>query len=177
MRIMISGKGMDVSDYLKEVAEKKVKKLSRYFTSDTEAQVTMSIEKSRHIVEVTIPFDGVVLRGEEATGDMYASIDGVLKKLEKQILKHRTKLEKRLHKDAFKNEAPIYQENTVEEEALKIVRTKRYPAKPMDLNEAMLQMELLGHEFFVFTNSSTNEVNVLYKRKDGGLGLLEPETI
>ena len=87
MRITITGKGMDVSDYLKEVAEKKVKKLSKYFGGDTEAHVTMSIEKSRHIVEVTIPFDGVVLRGEVATGDMYASIDGVLKKLEKQIMR------------------------------------------------------------------------------------------
>jgi len=177
MRITITGKGLDVSDYLKEVAEKKVKKLSRYFAANTEAHVTMSIEKSRHIVEVTIPFDGVVLRGEVATGDMYASIDGVLKKLEKQILKHRTKLEKRLHTDAFKNDTPIYEENSAEEEALKIVRTKRYPAKPMDVSEAMLQMELLGHEFFVFTNSGTNEVNVLYRRKDGNVGLLEPESI
>jgi putative sigma-54 modulation protein len=177
MRITITGKGMEVSDYLKEVAEKKVNKLSRYFKPDAEAHVTMSIERSRHIVEVTIPFDSGVLRGEEATGDMYASIDGVLKKLEKQILKHRTKLEKRLRQDAFKNEAPIYEENTVEEAALKVVRTKRYTAKPMDLNEAVLQMELLGHEFFVFTNSKTNEVNVLYKRKDGNVGLLEPEIL
>ncbi len=177
MRITITGKGMEVSDYLKEITEKKVNKLSRYFKPDTEAHVTMSIERSRHIAEVTIPFDGAVLRGEEATGDMYASIDGVLKKLEKQILKHRTKLEKRLRQDAYKNGAPIYDENTVEEAALKIVRTKRYTAKPMDLNEAILQMELLGHEFFIFTNSKTNEVNVLYKRKDGNVGLLEPEIL
>ena len=177
MRIIITGKGMEISDYLKEMAEKKVNKLSRYFRPETEAHVTMSIEKSRHIVEVTIPFDGVMLRGEEATGDMYASIDGVLKKLEKQILKHRTKLEKRLHGDAFKNEAPIYEENKVEEAALKIVRTKHYTAKPMDLSEAVMQMELLGHEFFIFTNSKTNDVNVLYKRKDGNVGLLEPEIL
>lgn len=175
MRITITGKGMDVSDYLKEMAEKKVKKLSRYFRADTEAHVTMSIEKSRHIVEVTIPFDGVVLRGEVATGDMYASIDGVLKKLEKQILKHRTKLEKRLREGAYQNEAPIYEENIVEEEDLEVVRTKRYTVKPMDISEAVLQMELLGHEFFVFVNSKTDEVNILYKRKDGNLGLLEPE--
>jgi putative sigma-54 modulation protein len=175
MRVAITGKGMDVSDYLREMAEKKVKKLSRYFRADTEAHVTMSIERSRHIVEVTIPFDGVVLRGEVATGDMYASIDGVLKKLEKQILKHRTKLEKRLRTDAYTDEAPIFQESAVEEEELEIVRTKRYTIKPMDLSEAVLQMDLLGHEFFVFVNSKTGEVNVLYKRKDGNLGLLEPE--
>lgn len=175
MRIAITGKGMDVSDYLRELAEKKVRKLSRYFRSDTEAHVTMSIERSRHIVEVTIPFDGVVLRGEEATGDMYASIDGVLKKLEKQILKHRTKLEKRLRTDAYDDEAPIFQESAVEEEELEVVRTKKYPIKPMDLSEAVLQMDLLGHEFFVFVNAKTTEVNVLYKRKDGNLGLLEPE--
>ncbi len=177
MRITITGKGMNVSDYLKEVAEKKVSKLSRYFKPETETHVTMSIEKSRHIVEVTIPFNGVVLRGEVSSGDMYASIDGVLKKLEKQIFKHRTKLEKRLRKDAFKNEAPIYEENISGEEELKVVRTKQYTLKPMDVNEAVMQMELLGHEFFVFVNARTNAVNVIYKRKDGNVGLLEPGNI
>ena len=101
MRVTISGKGMEVSDYLKEMVTKKVSKLQRYFDEHTEAHITMSIQRSRHIVEVTIPFDGVVLRGEEATGDMYASVDGVLKKLEKQIHKHRTALRKRLRDGAF----------------------------------------------------------------------------
>ena len=174
MRIIITGKGMDVSEYLKETVNKKVSKLSRYFWKDTEAHVTMSVEKSRHIVEVTIPFDGVVLRGEEATTDMYASIDRVVDKIEKQIHKHRTALRKRLHESAFDQDA--YEQYELEEEALpKVVRTKRFVVKPMDINEAQMQMELLGHQFFVFRNAITNEVNVLYKRNDGDFGLIEPD--
>jgi putative sigma-54 modulation protein len=174
MRIIITGKGMDVSEYLKETVNKKVSKLSRYFWKDTEAHVTMSVEKARQIVEVTIPFDGVVLRGEEATTDMYASIDRVVDKIEKQIHKHRTALRKRLHESAFDQDA--YEQYELEEEALpKIVRTKRFVVKPMDINEAQMQMELLGHQFFVFRNAGTNEVNVIYKRKDGDIGLIEPD--
>ena len=174
MRIIITGKGMDVSEYLKETVNKKVSKLSRYFWKDTEAHVTMSVEKARQIVEVTIPFDGVVLRGEEATTDMYASIDRVVDKIEKQIHKHRTALRKRLHESAFDQDA--YEQYELEEEALpKIVRTKRFVVKPMDINEAQMQMELLGHQFFVFRNAMTNEVNVIYKRKDGDIGLIEPD--
>jgi len=174
MRIIITGKGMDVSEYLKETVNKKVSKLNRYFWKDTEAHVTMSVEKERQIVEVTIPFDGVVLRGEEATTDMYASIDRVVDKIEKQIHKHRTALRKRLHESAFDQDA--YEQYELEEEALpKVVRTKRFVVKPMDVNEAQMQMELLGHQFFVFRNAMTNEVNVIYKRKDGDIGLIEPD--
>ena len=175
MRIIITGKGMDVSDYLKDLVEKKVSKLDRYFWKDTEAHVTMSIQRSRHIVEVTIPFDGVILRGEEATGDMYASIDGVLRKIEKQIHKHRTALKKKLHESAFDQEAYEYHDEMEEEALPKIVRTKRFVVKPMDLGEAQMQMEMLGHQFFVFRNAITGEVNVLYRRGDGDLGLIEPD--
>jgi putative sigma-54 modulation protein len=159
------------------MVEKKVSKLGRYFWKDTEAHVTLSVEKSRHIAEVTIPFDGVVLRGEEATNDMYASIDGVVNKLEKQIHKHRTALKKRLHESAFDQNAYEYQNELEEETMPEIVRTKRFVVKPMDLSEAQMQMELLGHQFFVFRNSSTDEVNVLYKRADGDLGLIEPDYV
>jgi putative sigma-54 modulation protein len=124
---------------------------------------------------VTIPFDGVVLRGEEATGDMYASIDGVLGKLEKQIHKHRTALRKRLHESAFAKEGYEFNREMTEDKIPKVVRTKKFIVKPMDLEEAQMQMELLGHEFFLFLNSKTNEFNVLYKRWDGDLGLIEPE--
>ncbi|MDD5016611.1 MAG: ribosome-associated translation inhibitor RaiA [Eubacteriales bacterium] len=175
MRVIIAGKGMEVSDYLKEMVTKKVTKLQRYFGDETEAHITMSIQKSRHIVEVTIPFDGVVLRGEEATGDMYASIDGVLRKLEKQIHKHRTALKKRLHEGAFLKDNYEYINELEEEKIPTIVRTKRFVVKPMDLEEAQMQMELLGHQFFVFKNAKTNDVNVLYKRLDGDLGLIEPD--
>jgi len=173
MRVSIAGKGMEISDYLKDVATKKIAKLQKYFEADTEAHITMSIQKSRHIVEVTIPFDGVVLRGEESTGDMYASIDGVVKKLEKQIHRHRTALKKRLREDAFAGDD--YVMGAEDEKVPAIVRTKRFIVKPMDLAEAQMQMELLGHQFFVFRNAVTHEINVLYKRQDGDLGLIEPE--
>lgn len=176
MRIIITGKGITVSDYLKNLFEKKANKLDRYFKPDTEMYVTMSIEKSRHIVEVTVPFDGVMLRCEEATGDMYASIDLALRKLERQIRKHRTKLEKKLHEGAFDLDMPVFEDLDEEDEAApKIVRTKRFAIKPMSVEEAQMQMELLGHSFFVFRNAQTDEVNVLYQRNDGNLGLIEPD--
>jgi putative sigma-54 modulation protein len=177
MRVNITGKGMEVSDYLKDMVTKKVMKLQRYFGEDTEAHITMSIQRSRHIVEVTIPFNGIVLRGEEATGDMYASVDGVIKKLEKQIHKHRTALKKRLHENAFTKEDDAYAEVLADEKRAVVVRTKRFVVKPMDIEEAKMQMELLGHQFFVFRNALTNEINVLYQRHDGDLGLIEPDGI
>ena len=177
MRISITGKNLEISDYLRDLVEKKVGKLERYFPQDTEVQVTLSVEKSRHIVEVTIPFDGGVIRGEEVTGDMYASIDNVLDKLEKQIIRHRTKLEKSLRTGAFKYDEPVYATSfeEVEEEGPRIVRVKRFNIKPMSEEEAMLQIEMIGHSFYVFINSDTNLMNVLYKRKDGNYGLIEPE--
>lgn len=175
MRVSIAGKGMEVSDYLKDLVTKKVLKLQRYFDEDTEAHITMSIQRSRHIVEVTIPFDGIVLRGEEATGDMYASVDGVIKKLEKQIHKHRTALKKRLHENAFTKEDDAFELSLADEKVPTVVRTKKFVVKPMDIEEAKMQMELLGHQFFVFRNAVTNEINVLYLRQDGDYGLIEPE--
>ncbi|MDL2258556.1 ribosome-associated translation inhibitor RaiA [Eubacteriales bacterium OttesenSCG-928-K08] len=177
MRISISGKGIEVSDYLRELIDKKVSKLERYFSKDTEVQVTMAVERNRHIVEVTIPYDNIIIRGEEVTGDMYASIDNVLDKLEKQIVRHRTKLEKNLKSDAFRYDTPLYADvfEDADEEGPSIVRTKRFAIKPMSEEEAMLQMELLGHSFYVFANADTGDINVLYKRKDGNFGLIEPE--
>ncbi len=177
MRVSIAGKGMEVSDYLKDLVTKKVLKLQRYFDEDTEAHITMSIQRSRHIVEVTIPFDGIVLRGEEATGDMYASVDGVIKKLEKQIHKHRTALKKRLHENAFTKEDEAFERSLADEKRPTVVRTKKFVVKPMDIEEAKMQMELLGHQFFVFRNAVTNEINVLYLRQDGDYGLIEPDGV
>ncbi len=177
MRISITGKNLEISDYLRDLVEKKVAKLDRYFPQDTEAQVTLSVEKNRHIVEVTIPIDGGVIRGEEVTGDMYASIDNVLDKLEKQILRHRTRLEKSLRSGAFRYDAPLFggsYEELDEEDGPRIVRVKRFNIKPMSEEEAMLQIEMVGHSFYVFINSDTEQINVLYKRKDGNYGLIEP---
>ena len=178
MRISITGKNLEISDYLRDLVEKKVGKLDRYFPQDAEAQVTLSVEKNRHIVEVTIPFDGGVIRGEEVTGDMYASIDNVLDKLEKQIIRHRTRLEKSLRTGAFKYDEPLFggsYDEFSEEEGPRIVRVKRFNIKPMSEEEAMMQIEMVGHSFYVFINSDTNALNVLYKRKDGNYGLIEPE--
>ena len=174
MKINIQGKGIEVSDYLKDMVAKKAKKLDRYFKPQTQMNVMLSIEKLRQIAEITIICDGLVLRCEESTGDMYASIDAALKKLERQMRKHRTKLEKRLHTGAFEEEA-VYDIDTEESDVPEVIRSKHFTVKPMDTDEAALQMQLVGHDFFVFRNSKTNEVNVLYKRHDGNLGLIEPD--
>ena len=158
---------------MREVAEKKLSKLERYFPRDAEAQVTLSVERNRHIVEVTIPVEGRILRGEEVSDDMYASFDNVVDKLEKQIVRHRTKLAKDTRGgETVRVMAEEPEED--EDEGPRIVRVKRFDIKPMDEEEAMLQMELLGHSFYVFQNADTNKINVLYLRKDGNYGLIEP---
>jgi putative sigma-54 modulation protein len=175
MKIKITGKGMNISDYLRGVVQKKAEKLGRYFKPETEMSVMLTMEKNRQIAEVTVPIDGILLRTEEATGDMYSSIDAMLKKLERMIRKHRTRLERRLHEDAFKLEAAVYEHLDEDEQNPALVRSKKFSMKPMDIEEAMMQMELIGHSFFVFRNAETNDVNVLYLRNDGNYGLIEPD--
>ncbi len=179
MKISIIGKNIEVSDYLHDLITKKVGKLDKYFPEDTEAHVTLAVERNRHIVEVTIPYAGGIIRGEETSGDMYASVDNVLAKLEKQIVRHRTKLEKNLKAGAFKAPEPVFNETfdeeDLEEKPAQVVKIKHFDIKPMTVDEAMLQLELLGHSFYMFTNGDTGVINVLYKRKDGNYGLIEPE--
>ena len=174
MDITITGKNMEVSDYLKGLVDKKVGKLKKYFKPSTTAHVTLSIEKSRHIAEVTIPFDGIMMRGEESATDMYAAIDGALTKIEHQIMKHRTNLEKKLHKDAYKVGELLYQESYEAEEPRRVVKSKSFDVKPMSMEEAALQMELLGHSFFVYRDAQSDNINVLYLRKDGNIGHIDP---
>lgn len=197
MKIMTYGKNVDVTPALKDYVKEKVSRLEKYFTEaePMEAQVSLEVEKERHIVEVTAFVGGLILRGEEETGDMYASIDGVMEKLERQVHKYKTKINRRLrerkkeHKEAYKQKRTEELKNDVgritpgseeEEEAgefePKIVKTKRFPVKPMNVKEAVMQMDLLDHDFFVFSNAETNEVNVVYKRKDDNYGLIEPTT-
>ena len=178
MNIIISGKNMDITDALRRQINKKVGKLERYFVPGTEAQVTLSVEKNRHIVEVTIPFNGILIRAEESTDNMYASIDMVLDKLERQIHKYRTKLWRKFQTDAFTDDQMLFskgESHYEKDDELKIVRTKRFAVKPMSVEEALMQMDLIGHSFFVFSNAETDEVNVIYKRRDGKYGLIEPE--
>ena len=174
MIVTITGRNMEVTDYLKELTLKKLEKIEKYFTQDTEAQVVMSVEKSRHSIEITIPYRGGVIRGEETTTDMYASIDNVIAKLERQILKHKTKLSKTLR---YEEEAVVSEEYEDDYDGRdpEIVKVKRFSMKPMSVEEAMLQMDLLGHSFFVFENGETGDINVLYSRKDGNYGLIEPD--
>ena len=178
MKIIISGKNLEITDALRNQINKKVRKLERYFEPETEVQVTLSVEKSRHIVEVTIPYKGMLFRAEESTDDMYASIDKVLDKLEHQIHRYRTKLERSFRKGAFRDEKPLFSDEPLFEDGareLKVVRTKRFAVKPMTVEEALMQMDLLGHSFFVFTNAESGETNVVYRRRDGRYGLIEPE--
>lgn len=179
MRIVITGKNMEPTESLENIIKKKAHRLDRYFEKDTDIMFVLSVEKNRHIMEATVPFGGIILRAESITNDMYSSVDDCLAKLEKQIIRHRTKLEKRLKADAFQYEAPLYSDEFDEpddtEEAPHIVRTKRFAVKPMPVEEAMMQMELLGHNFYVFRDADDEEINVLYRRKDGNYGLIEAE--
>ena len=172
MKIVISGKNIEVTNALKDTIEKKMRKLEKFFHSDVIANVTLSVQKNRQIIEVNIPFAGAILRAEEWSIDLYQAVDDAVELLERQVRKHKTKLQRRIHSGEtirFEN-VPEPQE----ESEPKIVKTKRFAIKPMDEEEAILQMELLRHGFYVFRNADTDEVNVVYKRKDGNYGLIEP---
>jgi putative sigma-54 modulation protein len=176
MNIKITSKNFDVTDALKERVNKKLGKLEKFFKPGTEAQVTMSMQRSRYIIEVTIITGGITLRAEVTEDDMYACIDKARDILERQIRKNKTRLAKRLYEGVLEQPDAFRKTIDVEEETeFRVVRTKRFAVKPMPVEEAILQMNLLGHEFFVFSNAETNQVNVVYKRKDGNYGLIEPE--
>lgn len=175
MKFVVNGRNTTVSDAMLEKAQKKVGKFAKFFRPDTEAVLTFDVEKDRNIFEVTIKSKGLFVRAEETTDDMYASIDLVIEKLERQIRKYKTRLGKRIHQEAMVPENFDLDESIDEEEEPRIVRTKRFAFKPMDVEEAILQMNLLGHNFFVFTNAENEQVNVVYKRKNGNYGLIEPE--
>ncbi len=174
MKFVYTGRKMDVSEDLKVYSEKKFKKLDRFFTNDATAQLTFSIERGKHIVEATVKQGGLFFRAIEKSADMYSSIDGVVALIERQIRKNKTRLEKRLREGAFErqipDEKPVY-EDTAQYE---VVRRKRFEMKPMTVEDAILQMNLLDHEFFFFKNADSGNVPcVVYKRDDGGYGLIE----
>lgn len=171
MKVQVRGRNMEVTGALKDYVEKRLGKLEKYLDNLGDAQVTLTVEKDWHRIEVTIPINGMILRGEEATGDMYASTDMVVEKLEKQIERYKGRLVRRTGKGTPEGKAGGY---PAEEFAPRVVRTKRFAIKPMAIDEAVLQMNLLGHSFFVFSNAETEQVNVVYKRKDGNFGLIEP---
>ena len=169
MEIIVRGKNIDVNPALKQYAEKRFAKIDRHLRQPPlSCQVTFSTERENHVVEVTIPLNGFLLRAEESARDAFSSVDNVLEKLEKQMEKYRTRLLRRDKGDAVP-------EIKLDQEAPSIVRVKRFAMKPMTPEEAAMQMDLLAHDFFVFANAETNAVNVVYRRKDGNYGLIEPE--
>lgn len=179
MNILIRGENVEVTPALRDYVEKKVGRVERYFEPEAtnDIHVTLKVLRDEHTVEVTIPLPGLLLRAEDRSADMYASIDNVIDKLERQIRKHKTKVNRRFREEGGLRTLFVESAGGVaeEEEELKIVRTKSFHLKPMDAEEAILQMNLLGHSFFVFSNAETDEVNVVYKRKDGRYGLIEPQ--
>ena len=174
MKFNYSGKDV-YSDSLKARTEKKLSKLERYFSQEPEVIVRFKQQRGgRNIAEITMSVNGLILRAEEVSNDMYLSIDRAVDKLESQIRRYRTKMGKHLRE--ARAEAPEVAETVYEEASFDVVRTKRFSVKPMDVDDAITQMELLGHSFFLFMNAENNSMNVLYRRNDGSYGLLVPET-
>ena len=174
MKFIISGKNIAVTEGLKTAVEDKLGKLERYFTSDTEVVVTLSVEKERQKIEVTVPMKGSIIRSEQVSNDMYVSIDLVEEVIERQLRKYKNKIVDRQQASGNFQKAHLEKEYE-EDEEVKITRTKKFDIKPMYPEDACVQMELLGHNFFVFCNAETDQVNVVYKRKGNTYGLIEPE--
>ena len=174
MRYTITGRNIEVTPGLRDAVQDKLGKLGKYFSSDTEVIVTLSVQRELQKIEVTIPVKGSIIRAEEASTDMYVSIDLVEEIIERQIKKYRKKLIDRKQSAQAFSDLFISEEYNNDDE-IRIVKTKRFAVKPMDPEEACVQMELLGHNFYVFLNAETEEVNVVYKRNSNTYGLIEPE--
>ena len=175
MRIKITGRNIELTEGLKAAVEDKLNKLEKYFTPDTDVYVTLSVEKERQKAEVTIPAKGNYIRSEQVSNDMYVSIDLVEEIIERQLKKYRTKLVTKQQNASAVFKQEFLDGAADEDEEIKIIRTKKFSMKPMYPEDACVQMELLGHDFFVFINAETEDVNVVYKRKGNTYGLIEPE--
>ena len=179
MKFVFTDKKVNLPNKVHAYAEKKVGKLDRYFKADTEAAVVFSVEKGRNNVELTIRSGGTIIRVAESTSDMFATIDAAVSSVERQLRKNKARLEKRLRQDAFSRSVDVEEMSSFapegeEEEEFRIVRTKRFSVKPMSPEEAILQMNLLGHSFFVFRNTDDdNAICVVYTRNSGGYGIIE----
>lgn len=175
MQIIVKGKNIEVSEPLRQYAEKKIAKVEKFFErGKVEADATLSTERGIHALDLTVKVGGLLLRGEEKSDDMYAAIDGAVDKIERQVRKYKTRINKR------RTNGVVIAENVVPEphaevDEGRIVKTKRFAIKPMSVEEAAMQMDLLGHDFYVFANAESEEVNVIYRRRDGNYGLIEPE--
>jgi putative sigma-54 modulation protein len=180
MNVLVRGKQFKVSDAMKDYAKKRVGKLAKFSDDFSDVHVVLSTERERQKVEVTAPLSGFILRGEEATSDIFASIDLVVEKLERQIAKYRKRIDRRRSK-AQREEALFARELAADADFADepgddhVVRVKKFPARPMSLEEALMQMNLLSHSFYVFLDADTEKICVAYRRQDGDYGLLEPE--
>ncbi len=173
MKFIITGKKIEVTDGIKDKIYKKLGRLEKFFKDEPQVKVTVSAVKDRHTIEVTIFSKGVIYRAEETDVDLYVCIDRIVDVIERQMRKHKTHLEKKLKKEAF--DAPYENASLpfAEEKDYNVVKVKKFAFKPMDVEEAILQMNMLGHEFFVFNNADGGDICVVYKRKDGNYGLIE----
>lgn len=175
MKFIIIGKNIEVTQGLKDAVEEKIGKLEKYFNPDTEVHVTLSVEKERQKIEVTIPVKGNIIRSEQISSDMYVSIDLVEEIIERQLKKYKNKLADKQQGAASSFKQEFLDNDYMDEEEIKIIRSKKFDIKPMYPEDACIQMELLGHSFFVFCNAETDQVNVVYRRKGNTYGLIEPE--
>ena len=175
MRYTITGRNVNVTPGIRRAVEEKIGKLDRYFNPDTEVIVTLSVQKDKQKIEVTIPVKGSIIRAEESSTDMYVSIDLVEEIIERQIKKYRKKLiDKKQSAQAF-SALFMEEEEDVHDEEIRIEKTKHFDMKPMYPEDACLEMELLGHNFYMFLNAETDQISVVYKRKANSYGLIEPE--
>ena len=176
MRYTITGRNIDVTKTLRNIIEDKLSKLDKFFEENTEVLVTLSVNKKRHTMEITIPMGGSLIRAEVETDNMYKALDEAVDIVERQVAKYKSKLKRKNKTDKLFKIDFFDNENEIDEDIIDIVRSKKFALKPMDPEEACLQMDLVGHNFFVFFNGNTEEVNVVYKRKKSGTyGLIEPQ--
>ncbi len=175
MKVVIRGKNIEVTAALREYIEKRLGKLTRYFDDELDAQAVLSVVRDKATIEITCFVDKIVLRGVETNADMYAAIDLVIDKIVRQIHKHKTRLAKRFKRQEAFHPDVVALDKPIEEEKIEVVKRKHFAVRPMDVEEAILQMNLIGHDFFMFFNAETETMNVVYRRHDGFYGLIEPE--
>ncbi len=176
MNIIIKGRNIEVTDALKDYVEKRFSKLEKYFTKELEGTVTLIVERDTHRAEATIPINRYILRAEDISSDMYASIDEVCDKIERQVRKYKTRINRKGKQAKVEPIiSPAFDEPEDNEQSDMISKTKTFVLKAMDPEEAIMQMELLDHDFFVFMNADIDDIGVVYRRKDGKYGLLEPK--
>ncbi len=175
MKVFITGRKVTLKDSFKELVEKKLSKFDRMFDDNTIANVTVTLEKDRETVEITINHNGKFYRAEDTSLNMNESLDKVLHALTRQFRKNKTKLEKRFRQGSMEQCFKIDESEIKDEKEYEIVRKKKFPVKPISIDDAILEMNMIGHKFYMFRNEKTNEINLVYIRKDGKYGLLVPD--